>query len=316
MLISRAEDFHTDDLYVDLAPVLDAPVVLKHEGLNLAGSVKLKPAQQMVTAAEDAGELTPGATLVESSSGNLGVALSVVAASRGYRFVCVTDVRCNDVMRRQMLALGATVEVVSEPDPVTGMVGARTRRVRELCESEGHVWLNQYDNEWNWIAHHRTTGPEIAKHWPDLDVLIVGAGTTGTLTGCARYFREFRPQTRIVAIDSVGSTLFGGPSSPRWIPGLGNAIRPGILDESLVDEVVMVPEIDTIQMCRRLAASGYLLGGSSGTVVAGALRWVEKNGAVGPVVTVSPDTGVPYLNTVYADDWVRGTYGGDALVAP
>nr|WP_308015472.1 2,3-diaminopropionate biosynthesis protein SbnA [Pseudonocardia sp. ICBG1293] len=316
MLISRAEEFHTDDLYLDLYPVLGTPLVLKHEGFNFAGSVKLKPAVAMVTAAEDAGLLRPGATLVESSSGNLGVALSAVAASRGYRFVCVTDVRCNEVMRRQILALGAVVEVVSEPDPRTGLVGARTRRVRELRESEGYVWLNQYDNPSNWSSHLHSTGPEIAKHWPDLDVLVVGVGTTGTLTGCARYFRETRPETRIIAVDAVGSTLFGGPPAPRWIPGLGNAIRPGIMDESVVDEVVMVDEVDTVRMCRRLASSGYLLGGSTGTVVSGAQSWVRRNRPDGPVVAVSPDTGVPYLDTVYADDWVHRTYGGDTLTAP
>ncbi len=313
MLISRADEFLTDDLYLDLAPVVDAPLVLKHEGFNFAGSVKLKPAQEMVSAAEEAGELRPGATLVESSSGNLGVALSIVAASRGYRFVCVTDVRCNDILRRQMLALGAEVEIVREPDPGTGLVGARTRRVRELVEREGHVWLNQYDNASNWISHFRTTAPEIAKYWPELEVLVLGAGTTGTLIGCARYFREARPSTRIVAVDSTGSTLFGGQAAPRWIPGLGNAIRPGILDESLVDEVVMGPETETVAMCRRLAGAGYLLGGSTGTVVSGAVTWARENGSAGPVVAVSPDTGVPYLETVYADDWVDRTYGDGAI---
>ncbi|RZT88654.1 cysteine synthase A [Pseudonocardia sediminis] len=310
MLISRAEDFHTDDLYVDLEPLLGAPLALKHEGFNFAGSIKLKPAQEMVDSAEERGLLSPGSTIVESSSGNLGVALAVVAAGRGYRFVCVTDVRCNEVMRRQMSALGAEVHVVRDPDPVTGLVGARTRRVRELCRSEGYLWLNQYDNPANRAAHERTTGPEIAKYWPDLEVLVVGVGTSGTAMGCAAYFRETRPETRIVAVDAVGSSLFGGPASPRFIPGLGNAIRPAILDESLVDDVVLVPEAETVRMCRRLAGAGFLLGGSSGTVVSGALRWAREHGWPDrTAVAVAPDTGVPYLDTVYDDDWVGEVYG-------
>ena len=98
------------------------------------------------------------------------------------------------------------------------------------------MWLNQYENENNWQAHHRHTAPAIARQFPDLDVLFVGAGTTGTLMGCARWFREHRPSVRIVAVDVVGSVSFGGPSSTRMIPGLGMGVRPPLLDESYVDE--------------------------------------------------------------------------------
>jgi len=309
-IIARAEDFNTDDLYVDLAPALGFPLHLKCEGFNFAGSIKMKAAQEMVTAAERRGLLRPGATIVESSSGNLGVALSMIAAGRGYRFVCVTDAQCNETVRRQMAALGAEVHVVTEPHPESGLVGARIEHVRRLCARDtGYVWLNQYDSQDNWLAHFQATGPEIAKQFPDLDVLFIGTGTTGTLMGCARYFKDFRPATRIVAIDAVGSSLFGGPSRPRRIPGLGNRIRPAILDESLVDEVVLVAETDTVRMCRRLAAAGFLFGGSTGTVVSGAAGWLDRNGGGGAAVAVSPDMGMHYLNTVYHPEWVEWAYG-------
>lgn len=156
-VITQAENFNACDLYVDLRPTLGHPIYLKCEGFNFAGSIKLKSAQEMVNAAEIHGMLTEDSILVESSSGNLGVALSMIAASRGYRFLCVTDSRCNETMRRQMLALGAEVHIVTEPDGERGLVGGRIKYVRELCERDDrYVWLNQYANPHNWG---RTTSP-------------------------------------------------------------------------------------------------------------------------------------------------------------
>src|SRR3712207_6129097 len=183
----------------------------------------------------------------------------MIAASRGYRFLCVTDPRCNLSTRRLMEALGSQVHIISEPDPVGGFLGARIDFVRSICASDDrYVWLNQYTNPGNWRAHYRTTAPAIAHDFPQLDVLFVGAGTTGTLMGCARWFREHRPEVRIVAVDVVGSASFGGPASARMIPGLGMGVRPPLLDESYVDELVMVEEADTVRACHRLARRGFL----------------------------------------------------------
>jgi cysteine synthase A len=312
-IITRAEEFNTVDLFVDLEPLIGVALFLKCEGLNFAGSIKIKAAQEMVSVAEHSGRLRPGSTIVESSSGNLGVALSTVAAGRGYRFICVTDSLCNETMRQHMLALGAEVHVVAEPAGNRGLVGARIDYVRKLCaDDDSYVWLNQYGNRDNWSAHFQATGPEVAKQFPALDVLFVGAGTTGTLMGCARYFREFGPETRIVAVDAVGSSLFGGVAGARLIPGIGNRIRPDILDESLVDDVVQVEEPDTVRMCRRLAQAGFLFGGSTGTVVTGAARWLAARTGGGRLtaVAISPDLGAHYLTTVYRDEWVTAAFGG------
>lgn len=162
--------------------------------------------------------------------------------------------------------------------------------------------------------HYRTTAPAIARAFPGLDVLFVGAGTTGTLMGCARYFREQQPRMRIVAVDSVGSVTFGGPAGRRMIPGLGMGVRPPLLDESLLDDVVHVAEEDAVGARRRLAKAGFLFGGSTGTVVSGALAWLaQRDGREQTVVAIAPDLGERYLETVYQPQWVREMYGDRAL---
>ncbi|MEU7474498.1 2,3-diaminopropionate biosynthesis protein SbnA [Lentzea sp. NPDC042327] len=304
-VITSPLEFNVADLYVDLRPVVGRRLLLKCEGFNFAGSIKLKAAVEMVGAMERDGRITPGSTLVESSSGNMGVALSLVAASKGYRFICVTDVRCTGAARRAMETLGSEVHVVSEPDPSGAFLGTRIAHVQALCrDNPGFVWLNQYANPGNWTGHYRSTAPEIAKEFPDLDVLFIGAGTTGTLMGCARYFRETQPAVRIVAVDSVGSVTFGTPAATRLIPGLGTSVRPQILDESLVDDVVHVEESDTVRTCHELVRHGYLFGGSTGTVVSGALRWLESRDEDLTCVAIAPDLGSNYLESLYDDRWL------------
>jgi N-(2-amino-2-carboxyethyl)-L-glutamate synthase len=314
-IISTPQGFNEEELYVDLEPTFGRSLFLKCEGFNFAGSIKLKAAIEMVEAAERDGVLTPRSVLVESSSGNLGVALSMIAASKGYGFLCVTDSRCNLSTRRLMQAFGSQVHVITEPDTVGGFLGARINYVRALCASDDrYVWLNQYANPQNWKAHYRNTAPAIARQFPQLDVLFVGAGTCGTLMGCARYFREWDRPVRVVAVDSVGSVTFGGPPGRRMIPGLGTSVRPAMLDESYVDEVVRVEEADTIRACHRLAGRGFLFGGSTGTVISGAMDWLTVHGSHDlTAVAIAPDFGERYLDTVYHANWVVGLYGEDVL---
>ncbi|WP_433472863.1 2,3-diaminopropionate biosynthesis protein SbnA [Spirillospora sp. CA-142024] len=311
-IVTSPQDFNVDDLYVDLRHVIERPLYLKCEGFNFAGSVKLKAAAAMVEAAEREGVLTPDSIIVESSSGNLGIALSLIAASRGLRFVCVTDPRCNPASMRVMRALGAEVRVVSDRDANGGYLGGRIAYVRNLCAAGGeYVWLNQYANRNNWLAHYRGTAPAIDREFPDLEVLFVGAGTTGTLMGCARYFREHGRPVTIVAVDAVGSVTFGGIPERRMVPGLGTSSKPGLVDESFIDDVVHVPETDTIRAVHALASRGFLFGGSTGTVVSGASRWLdEKYPGEDPVaVAIAPDFGERYLDSIYEKNWVREHFG-------
>jgi N-(2-amino-2-carboxyethyl)-L-glutamate synthase len=314
-VISVPQSFNAEELYIDLRPIFGRSLFLKCEGFNFAGSIKLKVANEMVEAAERDGLLSPDSVLVESSSGNLGVALAVIAASKGLRFLCITDSRCNLSTRRLMETLGSQVHVIAEPDAQGGFLGARIDYVRALCASdERYVWLNQYTNPGNWRAHYRTTAPAIARQFPRLDVLFVGAGTTGTLMGCARHFREWHRPVRVVAVDSVGSVTFGSPPGRRMIPGLGASVRPPLLDESYVDEVVLVEEADTLRACHRLAKSGFLFGGSTGTVVSGAMSWLAaQDGCDLTAVGIAPDLGERYLDTVYQTNWLEDLYGADLL---
>jgi N-(2-amino-2-carboxyethyl)-L-glutamate synthase len=316
-VITAPEAFNEDDLYVDLRSIVGHELYLKCEGFNFAGSIKLKAATEMVEAAERANVLTPGSVLIESSSGNLGVALSVLAASKGYHFLCVTDSRCNLSTRRAIEALGGQVHVVTEPDTHDGFLGARLAFVRALCASDDkYVWLNQYRNPDNWRAHYHRTAPAIATAFPQLDVLFVGAGTTGTLMGCARYFRHWNRRVHVVAVDSVGSVTFGGPPGRRMIPGLGTSVRPPLLDQTYVDEVIAVEEADTVRACHRLARHGFLFGGSTGTVVSGATAWLADHDRPGlTCAAIAPDLGERYLDTIYQTNWVQDLYGDEVLTA-
>lgn len=305
-----------EDLFVNLQPIFDRRLYLKCEGFNFAGSIKLKAAVEMVTQAERDGVLTKGSILVESSSGNLGVALSVVAASKGYRFLCITDPRCNLATRQLIETLGGRVHMVTDPDPVTGFLGARLAYVRMLCASDDrYVWLNQYTNDANWLSHYRRTAPAIGQRFPDLKFLFIGAGTTGTLMGCARYFHDRRSAVRVIAVDAVGSVSFGTPPAARMIPGLGAGVRPPMLDERYVHDVVHVEERETVRTCHRLAGRGFLFGGSTGTAVSGALDWLGRNDPLdeGSAVVLSPDLGERYVDTVYHRTWLEGIYGEDIL---
>jgi cysteine synthase A len=214
-----------------------------------------------------------------------------------------------------MEALGSQVHTITEPDADGGFLGARLDYVRALCASDPrYVWLDQYTNPNNWKAHYRTTAPAIARQFPGLDVLFVGAGTTGTLMGCARYFRKWHRSVRIVAVDSVGSVTFGGVPGRRMIPGLGTSVRPALLDTAYVDEVVRVEEADTIRACHRLASRGFLFGGSTGTVVSGATSWLTLHAAQElTAVTVAPDLGERYLDTIYQTNWLHDLYGENVL---
>jgi N-(2-amino-2-carboxyethyl)-L-glutamate synthase len=214
-----------------------------------------------------------------------------------------------------MEALGSRVHVITAPADDGGFLGARLDYVRALCASDDrYVWLNQYANPGNWQAHYRTTAPAIVRQFPELDVLFIGAGTTGTLMGCARFLRDWHRPVRIVAVDTVGSVTFGGPPGRRMIPGLGTSVRPSLLDESLVDEVIRVDEAEAIRTCHRLAARGFLFGGSTGTVVSGAVDWLARHGSrPATAVAIAPDLGERYLDTVYQANWLRDLYPGEAL---
>lgn len=295
-----------DNIFLNIKNVLDDnSIYLKIEGLTPGGSIKIKAALHMVKMFEKSGRLVKGGALVESSSGNLGLALSMVCAARGYQFTCVSDPNISPQTARMIKAYGAELIVITEKDKNGGFLGSRIKLIKEMVASNPSlIWVNQYENIHNVEAHYRTTAPSILAKFPQVDYLFIGAGTTGTLGGVSNYFKNFSPNTKIIAVDSVGSVTFGGEPARRYIPGLGTSTPPQIRDLSRFDEMLMIPESETVVMCHRLARQGIFLGGSSGTVLAAIASYKEKIPSSAIVVAVSPDLGDRYIDTLYNPDWV------------
>jgi cysteine synthase A len=317
LIYEHAYDIVHDDVFLHLGGVADnIDVFLKLEGLNPAGSIKLKVAVSMVDDAERRGVLRAGGRIIESSSGSLGIALALVAASKGYRFLCVTDPNASPQSLDIMRALGADVVEVDWRDARGGYLGSRISYIEERVAADPDlVWLNQYANPMNQAVHDRCTAAAIAAEIPDVDVLFVGTGTSGTLMGCVSHFRRISPETKIVAVDAVGSVSFGGPAGPRFIPGIGASRRPEIFRPELVDDMVLVAESDTVRTCRWLARRhGLFAGGSTGSVVHAILRYAPALPAGTRVVGIAPDFGDRYARTVYDDAWVAERFGPDSLL--
>lgn len=300
-----------DNNFVRVRGIGPRNLFLKLEAFNAAGSIKIKTALGMLDALEGSGRLAPDSVLIESSSGSLGVALSIICAERGYRFTCVVDANTSPSNIKQMKLLGADVVMITQRDQNGGYLGSRIAYIQQRLASDSrYVWLNQYANPENPLAHARTTARSILNAFNQVDYLVVGAGTTGTLMGCQQYFSQHSPHTRIIAVDSVGSVTFGYAPGPRHVPGLGTSRRPEIFNPQGLHRLEMVPEIDTIAMCRHLARSnGILAGGSTGTVLAAVYRMSECFPAGATVVAISPDLGERYMDTIYDDDWVVDRFG-------
>jgi 2,3-diaminopropionate biosynthesis protein SbnA len=285
----------------------DGPLVYgKLELLNPGGSVKDRPARYIIERGIRDGTIAPGATIVESSSGNFGIALAMAARIYELSFVCVVDPRIAPLNLRILKQLGARVEMVTEPDPYGGYLHTRLARVHELVEEiPGAYWIDQYANERNARCHYDGIGSEIVEALDRVDVFVAAVSTTATLLGAARRLRDAWPDVRVVAVDAQGSVIFGAPASKRDLPGIGSSRRPELLVEEEVDEVIYVDDHDSALGCRDLLlGEGILGGGSSGAVIAAIQRIAPTLPRDARVVTVLPDRGERYMDLVYDDDWV------------
>ncbi|MEU5093669.1 2,3-diaminopropionate biosynthesis protein SbnA [Streptomyces sp. NPDC020996] len=318
MIFEHAYEMVLDNVFLHLGDAVEnVDVYLKLEGLNPAGSVKLKTAVAMVEDAEARGLLRPGSRLIESSSGSLGIALAMVAAEKGYAFICVTDANTSPQSLDVMRALGAHTIQIDRRDASGGYLGSRISYIEQRVAAEPDlVWLNQYANPANRDVHDRCTAAAITAEVPAVDYLFVGTGSAGTLMGCVSHFRRVSPRTRIVAVDTAGSVSFGTPPGPRHIPGIGASRRPELFRPELVDELVLVAETDAVRTCRRLARGrGLFVGGSTGSVMAAVIQRAPALPPGSRVVAISPDLGDRYSRTVYQDSWVAETFGPGALAA-
>lgn len=306
MIYRSAAEIVLDDVFLELPGFVPGRnTYLKLEGLNPAGSIKLKTAAALIRSVRDAGRLDPGFGVIESSSGNLGVALAVVCSTEEIPLTIVTDPNASPMAVSAMEALGANVVVVNERDSNGGFLGTRIRTVQQAVDESGDlVWLNQYANRANAQVHKDVTAAAVAKQFDFVDALFVGAGTTGTLMGCTEFFSEHSPATSVVGVDTEGSVTFGGVAGKRYIPGLGTSRRPELYDDRLDFIRATVPEADTVAMCRLIAERfGLLVGGSTGTVLTALRAHGHSYPENATLVAISPDLGEKYLDSVYSDEW-------------
>ena len=277
---------------------LKAKVLVKLEYFNPAGSVKDRAALSMIEEAERTGRIQPGATIIEPTSGNTGIGLASVAASRGYKAVFVMPETMSIERRKLLLGYGAKIVLT---EGAKGMKGAIEKAAELEKETGNAVVLGQFVNPANPDAHYRTTGPEI---WEDtegtVDIFIAGAGTGGTVTGVGRYLKEKRPEVRVIAVEPAASpVLSGGEPGPHGLQGIGAGFVPDILDTTVYDAVSQVTEEEAYEAARLLATSeGVLVGITSGAALHTAVREAAKPENEGrTIVALLPDTGERYLST-------------------
>ena len=283
----------------------------KVEYLNPGGSIKDRIAKKMIEAAEASGELQPGGTIVEPTSGNTGVGLALFAQSRGYRciFVCPDKVGQDkiDVLR----AYGAEVVVTPTSVPPEHPDSYYSVSDRLAEETPGGWKPNQYFNQNGPASHYETTGPEIWEQTKgEITHLVAGIGTGGTITGTGRYLKEVSEgRVKIIGADPEGSVYSGGTGRPYLVEGVGEDMWPGAYDPSVPDEVIAVTDAESFAMTRRLALEeGLLVGGSCGMAVVAALRVAEREGPDAKIVVLLPDGGRGYLGKIFDDEWMA-SYG-------
>lgn len=291
-----------------------AEIYVKCEFLNPGGSMKDRIAINMIDAAEARGDIKPGGTIVEGTSGNTGMGLALVGAVRGYKCVFVMQDKQSEEKIRALRAVGAKVVICPtdvEPEDPRSYYSV-SRRIAE--ETPNAYYVNQYGNPANPEAHYKTTGPEIWEQTGgEFDVFVAGLGTGGTITGCGRYFREKKPELKMVGVDPVGSLYYDyfktgkmTPAHPYKVEGIGEDFLPTTIDFKYIDEVVRVTDKECFVTAREMVRQeGILCGGSCGASVAGAIKYAEMVNAPVRILAHLPDTAYRYLSKYLDDDWMR-----------
>lgn len=283
-------------------------VHLKLEGFNPTQSMKDRTAYALIQNLEDQGKLHNTSTIIESTSGNLGVAMARLCQLKGYRFLAVVDPKTTAENIAKLHSLGAQVEIVTQPDKNGGYLLSRLAHIRRLIEDRpDYIWTNQYDNPANPLIHYNSTGPEIYEQMqPPIDVIFAPASTGGTLAGIGKFFRETLPSTRIVGVDALGSVIFGTEPAPRKLTGIGSSQRSTFLHKGFYDEYILIKDEEAFAFCRFLFAStGISVGGSSGAVLTACARYLSQHQEARRIVCICADHGENYRSSIFSDGWLK-----------
>ncbi|RKN83497.1 2,3-diaminopropionate biosynthesis protein SbnA [Ulvibacterium marinum] len=280
-------------------------VYAKMEGANPAGSMKDRTSKNIIESLLLCGKISRGSTIVESSSGNMAVGLAQVCKFYGLELIIVVDLKLNPHVRKMLQAYGATIDTVTMPLKVGGFLAARLQRVSELLDIvPNSCWSNQYGNNQNPMAY-TTLMDELTQALPVIDYLFVATSTCGSIMGCADYIADRGMSTKTVAVDAVGSVLFGGHSAPRSIPGHGASIASQFLDRKKIHDVVTVDDHDCVKGCNMLLEREAILGGGSMGALVSAFGKIESHIPENSIsVLLFADRGERYLDTIFNPAWV------------
>ncbi|MEU7524588.1 PLP-dependent cysteine synthase family protein [Saccharothrix sp. NPDC042600] len=296
---------------------IDTPLPHRHGGFWAklehlgAGGMKARSAVAMLLAAKQRGDLRPGAVVVESTSGTLGLGLAFAGQALGHPVVLVVDHELEPSMRALLRAHGARLEIVDRPHPTGGWQQARLDRLRAVLRGlPGAYWPDQYNNPDN-PAGYAGLARELVRQLDRADVLVCSVGTGGHSAGVVAALRRYWPLLRLVGVDTVGSTIFGQPARQRVMRGLGSSIHPRNVAYHEFDEVHWLGPVEVVDACRRLARDGFVTGGWSTGAVALVSAWVARLEPSARVVTIFPDGPHRYLGTIFDDDFCqsRGLLG-------
>jgi cysteine synthase A len=279
----------------------------KLEYVNPVGSIKDRPAFWILKRAAERGEICDATTVIESSSGNFACALAAFTRLVGLKFIPVIDPNISGAYESFLRRLCPTVVKVRNRDETGGFLKTRLQTVKHLCATIPNAyWTNQYGNLDAVEAHYELTASEICADFDALDYAFIGVSTAGTIAGMSRRLKERYPKVRIIAADTQGSAIFGDTPRKRHIPGVGSSIVPPLLSYARIDDVVLIPERETVAACRELLNThGLFVGGSSGTAFAAVKRYAARmcKGKRPTVLFLCADRGTPYLDTVFDLTW-------------